>query len=205
MSDETNSGNVVGWPEWAETTLKEMYVAGQSGNAIARKLSAMGFKCSRNAVIGKAHRLRARGQLPNLFTTPEAAKVSQRQVSTHVVKAARAKATASRSLASPSALSPPVSVFHGGIPPHAPLPEERPAKGPLKRLEDLNYGECKWPTGDPADKNFGFCGCAVKPGSVYCEEHHAIAYKAAPPPKPYTSFRPGRGVPKSVGHLRGIV
>lgn len=52
------------------------------------------------------------------------------------------------------------------------------------RLLDLNDTTCRWPLGDPQQPGFGFCGCAVKDGSVYCAEHHARAYTGIPSKKP---------------------
>jgi len=34
---------------------------------------------------------------------------------------------------------------------------------------------CRWPIGDPQQPGFGYCGCAVDGGSVYCLEHRAVA------------------------------
>ena len=38
---------------------------------------------------------------------------------------------------------------------------------------------CKWPIGDPADNNFGFCGHASSDGSPYCAEHARVAFQPA--------------------------
>ena len=44
---------------------------------------------------------------------------------------------------------------------------------------ELGPRQCRWPIGDPQDKNFGFCGCEALPGLPYCLEHSKIAYQAA--------------------------
>lgn len=46
-------------------------------------------------------------------------------------------------------------------------------------LLDKEHGECSWPVGDPRSPDFGFCGSETKPGSSYCEKHHARAYQPA--------------------------
>lgn len=43
-------------------------------------------------------------------------------------------------------------------------------------LTELDNHTCRWPIGDPKDEDFRFCGCKVKTGQTYCEEHSAIAY-----------------------------
>lgn len=38
-------------------------------------------------------------------------------------------------------------------------------------MEDLKAGMCRWPFGDPEDKNFHFCGNPCDYALSYCEEH----------------------------------
>lgn len=58
-------------------------------------------------------------------------------------------------------------------------------------LAKLKAHQCKW----PVDENrkvvggFLFCGCAQKAGSIYCEQHYAVAYPSQPP---RISFGPRR-------------
>lgn len=40
----------------------------------------------------------------------------------------------------------------------------------------LVEGACKWPVGDPLDKDFRFCGCQSQSGHVYCQYHTRMAY-----------------------------
>lgn len=42
----------------------------------------------------------------------------------------------------------------------------------LLSILDLTDDTCRWPIGDPKEPGFGFCGCAVKRGSRYCQEHY---------------------------------
>lgn len=41
---------------------------------------------------------------------------------------------------------------------------------------DVEDRQCRWPCGDPRDKEFKFCGCPVEKGS-YCTHHREIAYQ----------------------------
>ena len=52
---------------------------------------------------------------------------------------------------------------------------EKVYKGNIS-LTELDNHTCRWPIGDPKDEDFCFCGCKVKTGQTYCEEHAAIAY-----------------------------
>ena len=44
------------------------------------------------------------------------------------------------------------------------------------KLEDLKYGMCSWPEGDPGTDAFQFCGKPVTPDKPYCPAHCEKAY-----------------------------
>lgn len=62
--------------------------------------------------------------------------------------------------------------------PHAPSP--RTVEPLIMRVVDLTPSTCRFPIGDPARPDFGFCGRGAEGKGVYCATHHAIAYQ---PPK----------------------
>ena len=43
-------------------------------------------------------------------------------------------------------------------------------------LTDLTLHSCRWPIGDPKDKEFHFCGKEAILGKPYCAEHIMVAY-----------------------------
>ncbi len=43
-------------------------------------------------------------------------------------------------------------------------------------LLDLTHNMCRWPVGDPKDKDFHFCGKQIGAGGTYCKEHAAQAF-----------------------------
>jgi GcrA cell cycle regulator len=43
-------------------------------------------------------------------------------------------------------------------------------------LADLGTKSCRWPSGDPREPDFGFCGKTKLDGAPYCAEHAALAY-----------------------------
>jgi len=56
----------------------------------------------------------------------------------------------------------------------SPIPKKQKPVG--VKLVDLGPRSCRWPLGDPRDKDFCFCGRATQ-GNVYCEAHTNIAYR----------------------------
>src|SRR5487761_1420900 len=58
-----------------------------------------------------------------------------------------------------------------------PSPLKRPPmRRPAPATAVTGSGNCSWPTGHPADKDFGFCGRRTLAGKPYCAEHATMAY-----------------------------
>jgi len=142
------------WTEDRVATLRKLWAEGLSASQIAKQLGGV----TRNAVIGKVHRLGLAGR-----ATPS-------RPAKRPVRAARPRVigpTAPR-LRMPSA-APTVVI---------------PALEPLK-LEDgkaasvltLNESMCKFPIGDPNDADFAFCGRASFGSHPYCADHARLAYQ----------------------------
>ena len=126
------------WTLKMVVTLARMWGEGASAAEIGREIGM-----TRNAVLGKAHRL----QMP-LHKTRTQARVGRRR------KRIR-----------------PVAVV--GSP--KPKPIETPAR-PCKLFE-LKRDSCRWPHGDPCDRDFYFCGAVSMAESPYCLAHHRMAYR----------------------------
>lgn len=47
----------------------------------------------------------------------------------------------------------------------------------IDTLKDLQSHMCRWPVGDPQDKDFHFCGCRRQHGGSYCTRHNDMAYR----------------------------
>ena len=136
---------VVNWTDDRVEQLKNLWTEGLSASQIARALGGV----TRNAVIGKVHRLGlagraspSRSERPRL---PMAPKVSLRQ---HTPPA-------------PVVEEDPVTLGDGS---HA-------------TVLTINDRMCRWPIGDPSAEAFHFCGHSPKPGSPYCEAHARKAYQ----------------------------
>jgi GcrA cell cycle regulator len=172
-----------GWTDERVETLKKLWMEGLSASQIAGEL---GQGVTRNAVIGKVHRL----------------KLSARAKPTNSAPRARPAARpAPRRVASPSAgmsnmgggaakvrqtMSQPRSIGATALA-HDPQMEAELYVAPTvaelfipedKRLNllQLNEHTCKWPIGDPLSKDFYFCGQHSLETGPYCEFHSRRAY-----------------------------
>ena len=153
------------WTEERVELLRRLWQEGLSASRIASELGGV----TRNAVIGKVHRLglSGRGQ-------PSSSIKRQR------------KPRLAQGGAGPSRPRRPMSIGNNALKLDAePLPERRPR--PLdnvvvpiaKRLtiEKLTERTCKWPIGDPGDEDFHFCGHDSLDGLPYCQYHARVAYQ----------------------------
>lgn len=152
------------WTDERVAMLKQLWGEGKTAAEIAKLLGGV----TRNAVIGKAHRLKLSGRVSPIQqnTRPETIvhRISARLAGAGGAQGsgeARAPMRAlARELETP--IPPRVEEFKGG-------------KG--VKLADLKERMCRWPIGDPKDEKFGFCGCEALPELPYCEHHAKIAYQ----------------------------
>lgn len=131
------------WSEEELRILTDLWSANKTAQEIADEL---GNK-TRNAVLGKVHRLK----LPARCTRPD--------VTARIAK-------------KPKKEKPPVSRETDRI---AQMIDTPPAN--LVSLLDLRTGQCAWPFGDPKEPGFGFCGQRCKSGSSFCEGHHRRSFQ----------------------------
>ena len=57
-----------------------------------------------------------------------------------------------------------------------PIPQKKQQKPYRLGLADLGPNQCRWPSGNPGDEDFKFCGATVQPTKPYCHAHCARAY-----------------------------
>jgi hypothetical protein len=63
------------------------------------------------------------------------------------------------------------------MPSGPPLDFATRSDGPQRvSLVNLGRKSCRWPSGDPHESDFGFCGKPKLDGAPYCAEHAALAY-----------------------------
>ncbi|MGC9370776.1 MAG: GcrA family cell cycle regulator [Paracoccaceae bacterium] len=181
------------WTEERVETLKKMWAEGQSASQIAKELGGV----TRNAVIGKVHRLglsnRAGGggKTAKEKPSPKAEAPAAKPKAKAEPKPAPAPQPAPE--AAPAAAAP-QPARKQIIPAGQPLPPQPSAneispeamasvrevekKARKLSLMELTERTCKWPIGDPATEDFWFCGLSVlQPGKPYCEAHVGVAFQ----------------------------
>jgi len=157
------------WTEERVETLTKLWAEGLSASQIANRLGEV----TRNAVIGKVHRLGLSGR-----ATTSRIKTARPRKS-----AARAK-RAARVVRFPGSMTA-REVLRKSVPDT--LPEHKfELEGeldiPLEEratIETLTPHSCRWPIGDPTHDDFHFCGREKIPGLPYCEFHSHKAYQPA--------------------------
>ncbi|KAB2870194.1 MAG: GcrA cell cycle regulator [Bauldia sp.] len=154
------------WTDERVELLKKLWIDGLSASQIAAQLGGV----TRNAVIGKVHRLNLSGRAKPASTTPRPRKAGRAASPPH-------RPAARTYVAGNTALK-----IHAH-----PAPRRVPSPVPIEdlvvpislnvSLMDLNDSMCKWPIGDPTAENFCFCGHRNFNGLPYCEYHSRIAYQ----------------------------
>jgi GcrA cell cycle regulator len=142
------------WGADAIETLRALWAEGLSTAEIGRRMGV-----SKNAVIGKAHRL-------NLPARPSPIRRDG--------AAGPRPATPRPIVARPIAPRPVRPATPPSAPPPAPPPAPRPA--PPRHVSRAGVRTCCWPIGEPGTRGFHFCGREALPGKPYCAEHAAVAY-----------------------------
>lgn len=161
----------MGWTEERVAELKKLWAEGHSASQIAKRLGSV----TRNAVIGKVHRLGLSGRAtpsrpvkrPPRLARPKPA-VQPRQAQTPVTRGANALAVRAEPVPHTH-----ISEAEANIEP------KRLSNGDMVTVLTVRDTMCKWPIGDPADAAFGFCGHASHEGSPYCAEHARVAFQPA--------------------------
>ena len=143
----------MGWTDDRVETLKKLWLDGHSASQIAKQL---GHGVTRNAVIGKVHRLGLSGRAtpskparPTTFRAPRPARPAT---------VAQTRRAVDRGPSDPAP---------------AQMRDEQPGAATVLTL---GAHMCKWPIGDPTDNGFTFCGRRASEGS-YCVEHARVAYQ----------------------------
>ena len=170
------------WTDERVEILKHLWAEGQSASQIAKELGGV----TRNAVIGKVHRLGlsnrvTSGVKPETASKSEkkAEKASSKKVDT-IQKDAESKPAIliNRRQIIPAGQPLPPQPSANEISPEAlALVSEVEKKAKKLTLLELTERTCKWPVGDPATTDFWFCGLPTQSGKPYCEAHVGVAFQ----------------------------
>ncbi len=163
------------WTEERVELLKKLWAEGLSASQIAAQLGGV----SRNAVIGKVHRLKlsSRGRASTAHT-----RTKKPATSVSGSKSGGRSASPTRPVTATvgaTALKPQYQVDAVAEQDLRPIEE---VVVPISRrlsLIELTEQTCKWPNGDPLTDDFHFCGNDAKETGPYCNYHSKLAFQPA--------------------------
>ncbi len=162
------------WTDERVEQLKKMWLDGLSASQIANEL---GHGVSRNAVIGKVHRLGLSGRVKS----PAPAAARPRKTAEEAPRAHSGSGGHGVSHMTHGALALAADV----MPAPAPAPRVATAEVVIPMSErvtimELRESMCRWPLGDPTHTDFRYCGAKMQIGNgPYCQAHARIAYQPA--------------------------
>lgn len=162
------------WTDERVELLKKLWADGLSASQIAAELGAI----TRNAVIGKVHRLGLSGRAKS----PASATPRPRKARTHsqMLRVARPPIRGNTALA---------QVYEYETEPEPEILDNIMPIGQRRTLLELTEMTCHWPIGDPGSADFFFCGGQTVPNLPYCAFHSRVAYQ---PPTLRRDRRPAR-------------
>ena len=161
------------WTDERVEQLKKLWSDGLSASQIAAELGGI----TRNAVIGKVHRLGLSGRTK----APSASTPRPRKPrTTHMLRVSRPVVRGNTALAHSFAYDYEVEAEQAPVENVIPM-------GQRRTLLELNEQTCRWPIGDPATQDFYFCGGHALTTLPYCAYHSRIAYQ---PPAARRDKRP---------------
>ena len=137
------------WTDEKVAKLKELWGKGKTANQIAEIIGGI----SRNAVIGKAHRLNLSAKIKT-----RSAITNQKFDNTQEYTDSKIKKSRKNKFKS--------LIIEKDFEPENP-----------KQLEELTENCCKWPIGHPNEKSFYFCGRSSLKDFSYCKLHLLYAYQ----------------------------
>ena len=174
------------WTKERMALLKKMWTQGKSAAEIAKKL---GQGMTRNAVIGKAHRMGLSSGRPASAPKVAAPAPVKKAVAPAPVAKPQAKAAPSMplkgKLPEKGKTAAPVAPVKKGAEKFEAAPLPAPGKKPLSKKEaggisllEVSDRVCRWPVGDPREDDLYFCGRPSRGGMPYCHDHAVQAYQS---------------------------
>jgi|TARA_B100001093_G_scaffold98726_1_gene90724 GcrA cell cycle regulator len=137
------------WNEEKVAKLKELWGKGNTASQIAEIIGGI----SRNAVIGKAHRLNLSAKIKTRAATSN--QNFEKSLEQKNIRSKTGRKSKFKSL-----------IIEKDFEPENP-----------KQLEELDENSCKWPLGHPNEKDFYFCGRSSLKDFSYCKLHLLYAYQ----------------------------
>jgi GcrA cell cycle regulator len=152
------------WTDERVEMLKKLWTDGLSASQIAAELGGI----TRNAVIGKVHRLGLAGRAKS----PSSASPRQRKARPHphMLRVSRPVTRGNTALA---------HAFELEIEAEPHFVDNVIPMGQRRSLLELTEETCRWPIGDPGHADFFFCGGQTITSLPYCAYHSRVAYQPA--------------------------
>jgi GcrA cell cycle regulator len=156
------------WTDERVESLKKLWGEGLSASQIAAELGGI----TRNAVIGKVHRLGLSGRAKSpSASTPRPRKArAHAHTHTHMMRVSRPAVRGNTALAHAYDFEPE---------PEPELVDNVIPLGQRRTILELTEDTCRWPIGDPGSIEFFFCGGQTGTGAPYCTFHARVAYQPA--------------------------
>ncbi|MEA2903024.1 MAG: GcrA cell cycle regulator [Alphaproteobacteria bacterium] len=152
------------WTDERVELLKKLWADGLSASQIAAELGGI----TRNAVIGKVHRLGLSGRAKS----PSSSAPRQRKARAHphMLRVSRPQMRGNTALA---------HAYDYDPDPEPEVVDNIIPMGQRRTLLELTEDTCRWPIGDPGSADFFFCGGQSVTSLPYCAHHSRVAYQPA--------------------------
>ncbi|KAB0269113.1 GcrA family cell cycle regulator [Microvirga brassicacearum] len=156
----------ISWTDERVELLKKLWTDGLSASQIATELGNV----TRNAVIGKVHRLGLSGRAKDKAAAEQRPRKAARAPSAPVAIPPQNRTNV---IMAPVPRAP---VIH--VEPMLPAGDDLaiPVSERVTIME-LRESMCRWPMGDPTKAEFRFCGAHSITGLPYCDHHARVAYQ----------------------------
>ena len=153
----------MGWTDERVELLKKLWAEGLSASQIAAQIGGL----SRNAVIGKVHRLGLSGRAKTSSSSiPRMRKPRAASQGLNRAMRPRLRFRGNTALAPDYELEPDADPLANVVP-----------MGPRVSITELSESTCRWPIGEPGAEDFCYCGAQIKAELPYCPYHARLAYQ----------------------------
>jgi len=164
------------WTDERVELLKKLWGDGLSASQIAAELGGV----TRNAVIGKVHRLGMSGRgKANAAAAQRPRKTTRAPSAPTVVETPPASRPGLVLAPVPPAAAAEPEPAEPEAPAPAAAPEVNLPQSERVTIMELRESMCRWPLGDPTNPDFRFCGARSITGLPYCSHHATVAYQPA--------------------------
>jgi GcrA cell cycle regulator len=153
----------MGWTDERVERLKKLWADGLSASQIAGELGGI----TRNAVIGKVHRLGLSGRAKSSSSGTARPRKAR---APGMMRVPRSSMRGNTALA---------HAYEHDLEPEPELLDNVIPMGQRRTILELTEDTCHWPIGDPGSPEFFFCGGGTVNGLPYCSHHSRVAYQPA--------------------------